>query len=244
MITDDPQQASEYFQIALDMATTHLSKFYTCASLANSQYSARHYDTSIASTRIFLKLHNSFGTLSAVEDSEKIIYTKNLYDVFRVLEGSLYAHLSDVKGALEAYTQAREIVIESDYKLEDGKDGTYTLGKMCEILAEHKEWSNLVSKVASWSSQDCASWLCTDERYQKGQNEMFIRAASLSEQLNVMKKCYKDAIDTTDEDDDSENELLIRYQYAKASFHVLQDDDEAYHQLQNIVTNRDSGSVA
>jgi hypothetical protein len=151
---------------------------------------------------------------------------------------------SDVPKALDTYTQARELVVKSDYESEDGKDGTYTLGRMCEILAERKEWSNLISKVASWSSEDRTSWLCTDEKYKKGQNERFMQAASLAEQQDIMKNCYKEALDTTYDDDDSENEPLIRYQYVKASFYVLEDNDDIYDQLQKIVISRNSSSIA
>jgi hypothetical protein len=87
MITDDTQQASEYFQIVLDMATTRLSKFYTYACLTTLQYKARNYESAILAAQICLTLH-SFRISSTVEEPEQNIYTKNLYDVFRVLGDS------------------------------------------------------------------------------------------------------------------------------------------------------------
>ena len=251
MMTNDSQQAFEYFEIALSLAKTELSKFYTYVSLANAQYKAGDYSDAVASANTALGIHKS-ESFDSVEESEKIHHRKYLYQVYQILGDCLSADPDSGYGnaAIEAHSRARELVIQSDYEINDGEDGTYTLDRMVDILAAQGEWSALVSKITSWSPREKGLWIGIDTEYNRGQNIVLMRAAKLSDGLDALRKCYEEAIavtsddDDDDDDDDNNNGILVRYQLAYASYYVLEDDDEAYEQLQIILSNRNSGNVA
>lgn len=67
----------EYFEIALGLAKTDLSKFYTYSSFAAMQYSIGDYEAAVASSRSALDL-DSGGIFNTLDEFEETIYRGDL----------------------------------------------------------------------------------------------------------------------------------------------------------------------
>ncbi|KAG9234277.1 hypothetical protein BJ875DRAFT_441415 [Amylocarpus encephaloides] len=220
------REALEYFDQSLSLAEDNLSRFHTSSVTANTLYEPGNIVEALAVANSALALALEKAVIP-LDGSAPNTYYKSLYQVYYVVGNCLSATV-DKDGAIKAFTKMREAVKDADHDIDDGENGVYSLSKIIDFLAEQEGWSCLTSEICSWTQSEFSNLMAAD--------------SGKSKSVIVFRKCYQDAIDA--EDLDEEYSILLRYRLAYACWYVFDDEDSAWELLQEVLGNSEPGAAA